>query len=190
MKIATENSVARRLTLGASITAATFAAAACSMRSAPKDSRASDEAAIRASSKAWSDSTEAKDLDKAMSFYADNAVQMTDQGPLISDKTTLRAGWQKMFSLPGPGLSFQTSGVDVAKSGDIAYEYGTFDFAVADTSGAVNDQKGKYVVIWTKQADSTWKAAVDTNNTDAPPPAPQLLAHPASRRRKHRQSKS
>jgi ketosteroid isomerase-like protein len=188
MRIATANTVTRRLNLSTSIAFAMLALAACNTTPTPKDTSASDEAAIRAASKAWSDATQAKDLDKAMSFYADNAVQMADQGPLISDHATLRAGWQKMFSLPGPGLSFQTSGVDVAKSGEIAYEFGAYDFAVADSSGTVNDQKGKYVVIWTKQADGTWKAAIDIDNTDARPPAtgPQPVAHSASKRRKHR----
>lgn len=188
MRIATANIAARPLKLATVVLSAILALVACNTTPIPKDSRASDEAAIRAASKAWSDATQAKELDKAMSFYADNAVQMADQGPLISDHATLRAGWQKMFSLPGPGLSFQTSGVDVARSGDIAYEYGTFDFAVSDSSGTVNSQKGKYVVIWIKQADGTWKAAVDIDNTDAAPraPDPQLAAHPASKRHKHR----
>jgi ketosteroid isomerase-like protein len=188
MRIATANTVRRLLKLATTITAAIFVSASCNTTPTPKDTRASDEAAIRAASKAWSDATQAKDLDKAMSFYADSAVQMADQGPLISDHATLRAGWQKMFSLPGPGLSFQTSGVDVAKSGDIAYEYGAYDFAVSDSSGTINDQKGKYVVIWTKQADGTWRAAVDIDNIDARPPAtaPQPVAHSGSKRRKHR----
>jgi ketosteroid isomerase-like protein len=106
---------------------------------------------------------------------------MADKGPLVADPLTLRAGWQKMLALPGPGLSFQTSAVQVAKSGDIAYEYGTYDFAVSNPSGEISDQKGKYVVIWKKPADGTWKAAVDINNTDAlPPPAPAASPAPAA----------
>jgi uncharacterized protein (TIGR02246 family) len=189
MPIAHANPAARFLKFAFTIAVATLALAACNTTPAPKDTRAADEAAIRAASKAWSDATQAKDLDKAMSFYADNAIQMADKGPLISDRTMLRAGWQKMFTLPGPGLSFQTSAVEVAKSSDIAYEYGSYNFGVSDSTGNVTNQQGKYVVIWSKQADGSWKAAIDTDNTDAlppPPPAPKPAAQSAPTRRKHR----
>jgi len=146
--------------------------AGCNSTAPVKDTRAADEAVIRAASKAWSDATKAKDLDKTLSFYSNDAIQMTDQGPNVLDKIQLRAGWQTMLALPGPGLTFQTTAVDVAKSGDIASEYGTYDFAVADSKGKINDQKGKFVVIWKKQSDGSWKAAIDINNTDGRPPAP------------------
>ena len=162
--------------------------ASCNTTPSPKDTRAADEAAIRSASQAWSDAIAAKDVDKSVSFYAPDAVQLSDKGPLVGDPATLRAGWQKMLALPGPGLSLRTTGVAVAKSGDVAYEYGAYDFAVADSAGKITDQKGKYVVIWKKQTDGTWKAAVDTNNTDAlppPAPAPTPAAHSTKKPRKH-----
>ena len=71
-----------------------------------------------------------------------------------------------MLALPGPGLTFQTIAVDVARSGDLAYETGTYDFAISDNKNKVNDEKGKYVVVWKKQDDGSWKAAVDIDNPD------------------------
>jgi ketosteroid isomerase-like protein len=192
MRTSPTNPVARIVKLSAALALAvgSLVLASCNSTPAPKDTRAADEAAIRAASKAWSDAAQAKDVDKAVSFYATDGIQLTDKGPLVDDAATLHAGWQKMLALPGPGLSLQTSKVEVAKSGDIAYEYGAYDFAVADSAGKITDQKGKYVVIWKKQTDGTWKAAVDINNTDAPtPPAPAPAAKPAAhnsaKRRKH-----
>jgi uncharacterized protein (TIGR02246 family) len=173
MQITASSAVTHNARLHPTLAIATLALAACNSAPAPPDTRASDEAAIRSASKAWSDAIQAKDLDKAVSFYAPDAVQMADNGPLVGDSLTLRAGWQKMLAVPGPGLSLQASAVQVAKSGDIAYEYGTYDFAISGSSREISDQKGKYVVIWKKQADGIWKAAIDINNTDAlPPPAP------------------
>ncbi|MGH9683976.1 MAG: YybH family protein [Candidatus Acidiferrales bacterium] len=146
-------------------------AAACSRTPNPQvaqepDTRAADGAAIRAASAAWSQATQAKDLDKAVSFYADDAMEFADKGPLVSGKDNLRQGWQKMLALPGPGLSFTTTAVEVARSGDMAYEYGAYDFATAGKRSKVTHQKGKYVVVWKKQADGSWKAAIDIDNAD------------------------
>jgi uncharacterized protein (TIGR02246 family) len=132
----------------------------------PADSRAAAEAAIRAASAAWSQASAAKDVDKAVSFYADDAVQMSPKGPAVRGKENIRKGWVSMLATPGPGLSFQTTSVEVARSGDLAYETGTYDFATTDKNGKTNDEKGKYLVVWKKQADGSWKAAVDMDNTD------------------------
>jgi uncharacterized protein (TIGR02246 family) len=132
----------------------------------PADSRAADEAAIRAASAAWSQASAAKDVDKAVSFYTDDAVQMSPRGPSVRGKENIQKGWAGMLATPGPGLSFQTTSVEVARSGDIAYETGTYDFATTDKNGKANDEKGKYVVIWKKQSDGSWKAAVDMDNSD------------------------
>ncbi|MGB8838184.1 MAG: DUF4440 domain-containing protein, partial [Candidatus Acidiferrales bacterium] len=66
----------------------------------------------------------------------------------------------------GPGLSWQTTSVEVARSGDLAYETGTYVFSTIDKKGKTQEQKGKYVVVWKKQTDGAWKVAVDTDNTD------------------------
>jgi uncharacterized protein (TIGR02246 family) len=132
----------------------------------PVDTRAADEAAIRAASLAWSQASRAKDLDKSVAVYTEDAVQMSPKAAAVHGKDAIRKGWTQMFAAPGPGLSFQTTSVEVAKSGDIAYETGTYDFATTGKNGKTNDEKGKYVVVWKKQSDGSWKAAVDMDNTN------------------------
>lgn len=150
------------------------------------DTRAVDEAAIRAAVIEWSKAAQAKDVNKAVSFYADDAMQFVDKGPLVTGKENLRTVWEQMAALPGPGLTLATTGVEVARSGDMAYEYGTYDFATEDKKGKIVDEKGKYVVVWKKQADGSWKVAADIDNRDAAPaPQPVKRKH-ASRKRRRR----
>ena len=84
-----------------------------------QQARAADEAAIRAASAAWSQAATAKDLDKSISFYADDALQLPNKAPAAKGKENIRKNWAPMLALPGPGLSWQTSSVEVARSGDI-----------------------------------------------------------------------
>ncbi len=152
----------------------------------PPDTRVADEAAIRAASIEWSKAAQAKDLNKAVSFYADDAMVFADKGPLEKGKENIRADWEQVLALPGPGLTWTTTGVDVARAGDMAYEYGAYDFATADKKGNIIDAKGKYVLVWKKQADGSWKVAIDIDNHDAAPaPRPVKRKHAARKRRHH-----
>ena len=76
------------------------------------------------------------------------------------------------MALPGLSINWQLSKVEVARSGDIAYGYGTYDMTFNDPKGKPVNDRGKILEIWKKQADGNWKCIVDTWNTDTPLPAP------------------
>jgi uncharacterized protein (TIGR02246 family) len=130
----------------------------------PPDTRKADEAAIRAASADWSKASQEKDLDKATAYIADDAIFFVNKGAPLKGKDAIKTAWKPMVSAPGPGLPFTTAYVEVARSGDIAYEYGTFDLQAEVKKGKVADENGRYVVVWKKQADGSWKAAVDIDN--------------------------
>jgi ketosteroid isomerase-like protein len=65
--------------------------------------------------------------------------------------------------------------VSVAKSGDMAYSWGTYDLTATGPDGKPMQDQGKYATVWKKQADGSWKSVLDTFNTStpmAPPPPP------------------
>jgi uncharacterized protein (TIGR02246 family) len=130
----------------------------------PPDTRKADEATIRANSADWSKASQAKDLDKATSYYADEAVFFVNNGAMVKGKDAIKMAWKPLMATPGDGLSFTTSFVDVARSGDIAYEYGTYEEKTEAKKGKVNTEKGKYVTVWKKQADGSWKVVADIAN--------------------------
>jgi len=63
----------------------------------------------------------------------------------------------------------QKSKVEVAKSGELGYLYGTYSLSIREPKGGppVRDT-GKLVEIWKKQGDGKWKCIVDTYNSDLP----------------------
>jgi uncharacterized protein (TIGR02246 family) len=144
--------------------------AACSNQTAqqpapPPDTRKADEAAIRAASADWSKAAQARDLDKAVSYYADDAVFFVDKGALVKGKNSIRMAWKDFLAPTAPVLSFNTTFVEVARSSDIAYEYGTVEFTTMDKKGKPRVEKGKYVTVWKKQPNGSWQAAIDIDNS-------------------------
>ena len=141
----------------------------------PPDTRAQDETAIRDTAKAWSAAAQAKDPEKFVSFYAEDAVLMLPSALEISGKAALRDAITTLMKDPNFALSFETKSVEVARSGDLAYELSTYTITSTDekTRKPVTS-KGHGIAVWKKQADGTWKARVDTpvEEPAAPPAAP------------------
>lgn len=84
------------------------------------DARNANARAIRESeterARAWA----AKDVDKVMSHYADDAsVELADV-PIMSGKDGIRAGVKKTFADPNFALSFAPDQIEVSRSGDLA----------------------------------------------------------------------
>jgi uncharacterized protein (TIGR02246 family) len=147
-----------------------ISAVACSTQApqapaAPPDTRKADEAAIRAASADWSKAAQARDLDKFISYYSEDAVLLVDKGAMVKGKNSIRMAWKDALAPTAPTLTFASSAVEVARSGDIAYEYGTGEFTTAGKKGKPTVEKAKYLTVWKKQADGSWKAAVDIDNT-------------------------
>lgn len=147
-----------------------FLTSACQQQ-AP-DTRAADELAIRDLETEWSKVAAAKDLDRFMSFYADDASVFDPNQPIMTGKEAIRAGLTKFLATPGLALSFQTAKVEVARGGDLAYTHGTYTMSMNDPKGKPVNDKGKYVTVYRKQPDGKWKAVADINNSDMPRPAP------------------
>jgi uncharacterized protein (TIGR02246 family) len=126
----------------------------------------SEESAIRETISAWSQAAGAKDLNKCVSFYTDDASVLPFNAPIATKKAQIRAVWSQLVSNPDSRLSWRPTKIEVAQSADLAYEIGTFDLTVADQTGKSSATRGKYVIAWKKQANDEWKAAADIFNTD------------------------
>ena len=130
------------------------------------------EQALRDLDAQWSAAAGAKDVDKTVSYYAESVVVMPPNAPSATTKEAIRSAWKEMLTSPGAAISWKTTKVEVAKAGDLAYVSGTYEETMTDASGKPVKDRGKYVEIFKKQADGTWKVVVDIWNSDLPAPVP------------------
>jgi len=118
--------------------------------------------AIRTASADSVRAAQAKDLEKTVSYYAPNAI-MFGVGAPIQGIEGIRKVWQQMLATPNLQMKLATISVEVARSGDLGWEYGSFESTSTDPKGKPVTQKGKYVVVWKLQPDGSWKIAADTS---------------------------
>ena len=106
-------------------------------------------------------------LDGFMSYFADDAVDLPNGGPVVTGRENIRQGLGPWG--PDVSLTWTPLHAEMAASGDIGYVYGSFVFKGKDKDGNLATHYGKYTTIWKKQNDGSWKVAVDMGNS-APTP--------------------
>ncbi|HJS25193.1 MAG TPA: DUF4440 domain-containing protein [Pyrinomonadaceae bacterium] len=134
---------------------------------ATSDTRA-DEAALRKLDDEWSKAVGSRDVEKTISYYTDDAVVMPPNIPTLTGKEGIRSLWKSMLGSPTFSGGWKATKVDVARSGDLAYVTGNYEFNEQDNSGKPITDKGTYLEIWRKQADGSWKCVADMFNSDLP----------------------
>ena len=136
---------------------------------APQVDVEAEQAAIRELTDVeWMEAGQAKDVERWVSFHTDDASLLPPNAPIVTGKEAIRAVVSNLISTPGWAASWQTTKIEVSRSGDLAYSYGPQQTTVDDAEGnPVTDQQ-KWVAVWKKQPDGSWKCAVLILNSNGP----------------------
>jgi uncharacterized protein (TIGR02246 family) len=149
------------------ILVAALSASGCNMLARVAD-RESEEQVIRTLDAEWVAAVATKDAAAVADFYASDGSVLPPNGPEAKGPEAVTKFWQGLFGLPNFQLTFAPTQVVVAKSGDLAYDIGTYSLSFDADQGPVQDA-GKYVVVW-KKVRGQWKVAADMFSSNAPAP--------------------
>jgi uncharacterized protein (TIGR02246 family) len=163
--------------IGATLTAVLLACApadkAATDSAAAPATAAADPAAVRAyiteANTKWAAAMVAADVPTILANYADDAVSMQAGMPAANGRAAIEEMMKGMTAaMKIDSASFSVS--DVRLGGDMAVEHGSYRITMTPTGGKAMTDVGKYVTVWQKQADGTWKITRDISNSDAAPP--------------------
>lgn len=124
---------------------------------------------VLAAEKAFSDySVKHGTIEAFYRFIADNGMALSPAGPPRTKETFAKAiaeaKKKKETDAPKGKLEWQALFAHVSASGDMAYNYGTYDYSVTDARGRTRVFHGYFVTVWKKQPDSGWKFLLDGGN--------------------------
>jgi ketosteroid isomerase-like protein len=114
----------------------------------------------------WSKAAIARNVDKVASFYAADCMAYPPNAPASVGAAAAKAVWASYFADSSFTISWTTTHADVAKSGDLGYTTGTYQDSYKGPDGKMVNEVGKYVCVWAKQKDGSWKAVHDIWNSD------------------------
>ena len=117
-------------------------------------------------SKEWSQTVATKDVEKIVSYWADDAFVMQEGQAPLKGKQAIREMVEESFKMPGFNISWQPESVEVSDAGDMAYLIENAQVSFNDSTGKQVSIKNKAISIWRKQQDGSWKNVVDISTAD------------------------
>lgn len=117
---------------------------------------------IQAIEDQWSKADNENNVDVLMAMYAEDAVTLPDNEPMVSGKEAIRARMVEQIAKDSSNTTAKYEVVDVFVGGDYVVEVGKSMHT--DTAGNVNT--GKYMVLFRKTADGGYEVVREIWNED------------------------
>ena len=120
----------------------------------------------------WSKAAAARDLERTVAHYSEDAIVLPPNAASATTKQAIRNVWKDLLASPGLVITWQPKKVKLANSGDMAWVSGTYHLIMNDANGKQINDRGKYLEVWKKQGDGNWKCGADIWNSDLAASAP------------------
>lgn len=97
--------------------------------------------------------------------YTPDGMVMLSNMPAWKGRAGIEENARQMFdAMDVKDVKFSTQDVEV--SGDLAVETGTYSMTIVPKGGKASPDTGKYITVWKRQADGSWKIHRDISNSD------------------------
>jgi uncharacterized protein (TIGR02246 family) len=159
----------RHMSMIACLALALLSAGCSNTSTPPAETRAADLQAVKDVETAWVKDIATKDPDKWASYFTDDGSGLYPGAEILNGKAAIRAAVAPMLADPNFSLTFQSTLAMASKGGDMVYSQGTYVLTATDPkTKAPKTDKGKYLTVFMKQPDGSWKVVADTFNSDSP----------------------
>lgn len=155
----------------------------CGGESPEVHSASEERAAVEQTTATFHDALRNNDLERFMSFVADNVSFMPAGEPPVRGRPALRA-WMERFLTQYRTTSLVLANREVMVGNGWAVELGTYEWGLAPAAGGpTTTDRGNYMQVWQRQPDGSWRFAREVYNSSvpampaAPPPASNEPAH-------------
>ena len=108
----------------------------------------------------WSESWAKGDAARVAAIFADDGVQLTGNGKIFKGPQQISEHQRAAMQSVDPGVKVTVATGTVWLDGDTAYETGKYKYEYKEKGKPATDE-GRYVTIWKRQKDGSWKLAMD-----------------------------
>lgn len=104
----------------------------------------------------------------ARDYYSDDAMVLPPNASAVTGHGAIEA----MFKTFPPITAFELRTEEVEGIADLAYVRGRYTMTMSPPGAPAIADSGKYLEIWRKQSDGSWKSVRDMFSSDIPLPPP------------------
>jgi uncharacterized protein (TIGR02246 family) len=127
---------------------------------ASPDTLAEVRRAIDKGNAQWSEGWLKGDAAMVASIFTEDGVQLAGNGKVIKGQQQIRERQQAAMKGADPGVKVTVTTTNVWLDGDTAYETGKYKYEYTE-KGKPGKDEGRYVTIWKRQKDGSWKLSMD-----------------------------
>ncbi len=141
--------------------AAALIFAACAAESPP--AAPADPSVLMDADRAFAAAVAQDGTDAWVSWFAEDGAQIVPTTGEVRGHEAIR---ELMAALDDPAneLTWEPLRADIAASGDLGWTTGTYVSKTTLPDGTTREGDGRYVTIWRKQTDGSWKVVMDLGN--------------------------
>jgi len=110
--------------------------------------------------------TQEKRAEGWLSYFSLDEAAIPD--PPTIGKQAITERYQKLFGNPDFKLTWDPIKAEVFPSGNTGYTTGKYVARFKNKEGKQMESTGRYITVWRKQDDGSWKVVTDTGGPDGP----------------------
>lgn len=108
----------------------------------------------------WVEAWDKADASLIAALFTNDGVLLGRNGKFFKGPQQILERMKTVLEGAGKGVKATVTTVDLWLDGETAYETGTYSYKYQEKGKPVTEE-GRYVTIWKRQTDGTWKIASD-----------------------------
>ena len=126
----------------------------------PSGALAEARQAIDKGNAQWIEAWDKADASLLSRLFAEDGVLLGRNGKIFKGPQQIFERQKAVMEGAGKGVKATVTTVDLWLDGEMAYETGKYSYDYQEKGKPVNEA-GRYVTIWKRQSDSSWKIIMD-----------------------------
>jgi ketosteroid isomerase-like protein len=113
----------------------------------------------------WASAASAgQDVEKIISYWADDALVLPPGQPVAEGKAAIRAFVTESLKIPGFKIHWVSEKVSFSPDGQLAYMRSVNETTFREPDGKVTTVHGRGLTVWRRDRDGQWRCVVDIWN--------------------------
>lgn len=108
---------------------------------------------------------ESRDVERIIAFWSDDAEVIPPGAPIVRGKAAIREFVSQSLAIPGFRISWRPENASLSADGTLAYTTGSNSMTVPAADGKLTTIEGRYITVWRRGADGSWKCVIDIWNS-------------------------